>query len=101
MVLCKKGDDITQLDGTGIIVYANKEFTKAVASCWQRVERRVRRRPAPPAEMTTMSIHNDEKTSFSGALGRFGILSEARFYTESRTHYQAHQGRDTRQGDEE
>jgi len=48
-----------------------------------------------------MSIHNDEKTSFSGALGRFGILSEARFYTESRTHYQAQQGRDTRQGEEE
>jgi hypothetical protein len=45
-------------------------------------------------------MHNDEKTSFSGALGRFGILSEARFYTESRTHYQAQQGRDRRKGEE-
>jgi hypothetical protein len=48
-----------------------------------------------------MNIHNDEKTSFSGVLGRFGMLSEARFYTESRTHYQTQQGRDTRKGDEE
>ena len=48
-----------------------------------------------------MNIHNDEKTSFSGVLGRFGMLSEARFYTESRTHYQAQKGRDTRKGDGE
>ena len=48
-----------------------------------------------------MNIHNDEKTSFSGALGRFGILSEARIYTESRTHYQAPEERATKKGDEE
>ena len=48
-----------------------------------------------------MNIHNDEKTSFSGVLGRFGILSEARFYTDLRTHYQAQEERDTRKGEEE
>jgi hypothetical protein len=48
-----------------------------------------------------MNIHNDEKTSFSGVLGRFGILSETRIYTDLRTHYQTQQERDTRKGEEE
>jgi hypothetical protein len=40
--------------------FVYQSLANVMASCWQRLERRVRRRPAQSAELTSMGIRDDD-----------------------------------------